>query len=60
MSTSQYFPEEKLKIVIEVLKEERLIADIASKHELPPSVIQRREKELLKSAEKVFTASNNV
>ena len=60
MPTSQYSPEEKLKIAIEVLKEERLIADIASEYELPPSVIQRWEKELLESAEKVFTASNNV
>jgi len=60
MPTSQYSPEEKLKIVIEVLKEERLIADIASEYELTPSVIQRWAKELLESAEKVFNASNNV
>ena len=30
MPRKQYTPEEKLKIVLEALKEERLIADIAS------------------------------
>ena len=41
MPKSQYSPEEKLKIVIDPLKEERLITDIASEYGLHPSVIHR-------------------
>ena len=57
MPKKQYSPEEKLKIVLEALKEERLITDIASEYGIHPSVIHRWKKELLESAEKVFAAS---
>ncbi|MCL5289602.1 MAG: transposase [Firmicutes bacterium] len=59
MSKNQYSPEEKLKIVIEALKEERLITDIASEYGVHPSVIHRWKKELLESAERVFASSKN-
>jgi transposase-like protein len=59
MPKNQYSPEEKLKIVIEALKEERLITDIASEYGVHQSVIQRWKKELLESAERVFAASKN-
>jgi transposase-like protein len=59
MPKNQYSSEEKLKIVIEALKEERLITDIASEYGVHHSVIQRWKKELLESAERVFAASKN-
>ena len=59
MPKNQYSPEEKLKIVLEALKEERLITDIASDYGIHPSVIHRWKKELLGSADKVFAASKN-
>jgi len=59
MPKNQYSPEEKLKIVLEALKEERLITDIASEYGLHPSVIHRWKKELLESADRVFAASKN-
>ncbi len=59
MPKKQYSPQEKLKIVLEVLKEERLITDIASEYGIHPSAIHRWRKELLESADKVFAASKN-
>lgn len=59
MPKKQYLPEEKLKIVIEALKEERLITDVASEYGIHPSVIHRWKKELLESADRVFAASKN-
>lgn len=47
MPKNQYSLEEKLKVVIEALKEERLITDIASDYVIHPSVIYRWKKELL-------------
>lgn len=59
MPRKQYSPEEKLQIVIEALKEECLITDIASKYGIHPSVIHRWKKELLNSANIVFAASKS-
>jgi transposase-like protein len=57
MPKNQYSPEEKLKIVIEALKEERLITDIASGYGIHPSVIHRWKRELHESADRVFAPS---
>lgn len=57
MPKKQWSPEQKLQIVLESLKEERLISDIASEHEVHSSVIHRWKKELLDSAPRVFAAS---
>jgi transposase-like protein len=59
MPKNQYSPEEKLKIVIEALKEERLITDIASGYGIHPSVIHRWKRELLESADRVFAISKS-
>ncbi len=59
MPKNQYSPEEKLKIVIETLKEERMITDIASDYGIHPSVIHRWKKELIENADKVFAASKS-
>ncbi|HHT71898.1 MAG TPA: transposase, partial [Firmicutes bacterium] len=44
MLRKRYSPQEKLQIVIEALKEESLIADIASKYGIHVSVIHRWKK----------------
>ena len=59
MPKNQYSSEEKLKIVIEALKEERLIKDIASDYGIQPSVIHRWKKELVENADQVFAASKS-
>ncbi|UNC91147.1 IS3 family transposase [Candidatus Contubernalis alkalaceticus] len=59
MPKNQYSPEEKLKIVLEALKEERLVTDIASDYDIHPSVIHRWKKELLENPDRVFAASKN-
>ena len=59
MPKKQYSPEQKLKIVIEALKEERLITDIASEYGVHTSVVHRWKKELLESADRVFAASKS-
>lgn len=59
MPKKQWSPEQKLQIVLEALKEERLISDIATEYGVHPSVIHRWKKELLDSADKVFATSKN-
>ena len=60
MSKKQWSPEQKLQIVLETLKEERLISDIASEYGVHAGVIHRWRKELLDSADKVFAPSKEV
>ncbi len=57
MPKRQYSPEEKLQIVIEALKEERLITEIAAEYGIHHSVIHRWKKELLGSADRVYNPS---
>jgi transposase-like protein len=59
MPRKQYSPEEKLKIVLEAIKEERLITDIASDYGIHSSVIHRWKRELLESADRIFAVSKN-
>ena len=54
MAKKQIPPDLKLKIVLEVLKEERHVNDIASEYEIHPSAVHRWKAELLGSADKVF------
>jgi len=57
MQKKQWSPEQKLQIVLEALKEERHIADIASEYGVHHSAIHRWKKELLDSSDKVFNTS---
>lgn len=52
MPKKQWTPEQKLNIVLEALKEERHITDIASEYGVHHSAIHRWKKELLESAGK--------
>ena len=57
MAKKQYSPEEKMQIVLEAMKEERHISDIASEYGVHHTAISRWKKELLGSADKVFNTS---
>ena len=57
MPRKQYSSDQKLKIVLEALKEERLMSDIASEYGVHPNVIHRWKKELLEGANKIFNTS---
>lgn len=59
MPRKQISPEQKLQIVLETLKEERHIADIASEYGVHYSAIHRWKKELLDGADKIFVTSKN-
>jgi transposase-like protein len=59
MPRKQYSPDQKLKIVLEALKEERLMSDIASEYGVHPNVIHRWKKELLEGANKIFNTSKD-
>ena len=59
MLKRQYSPEQKLKIVLEALKEERLMSNIASEYGVHPNVIHRWKKELLEGADKIFNTSKD-
>lgn len=57
MPKKQWSPEQKLQIVLEALREERHISDIASEYGVHHSAIHRWKKELLDGADKVFNTS---
>jgi len=50
-------PEMKLKIVLEVLKEERHVGEIAAKYEVHTSAIHRWKQELLEGADRVYAST---
>jgi len=52
-------PEQKLQAVLEALKEERHINDIASEYGVHYSAIHRWKKDLLDGADKIFAVSKN-
>ena len=51
----QYSPEFKLKVVLEALKNENTISELASKYQLFPKTIHSWRKQFLDNAELAFT-----
>lgn len=51
----QFTPEEKAKIVIEVLREEKTLNEIAAEHEIHPNLVSRRKAEFLNNAARAFS-----
>jgi len=51
---NRYTPEFKTKVVLEVLREEQTVNEIAGKHELSPVMISRWKAEFLERAPLVF------
>lgn len=47
-------PEFKAKLVVEALKEQRTVQEIAAEHDLNPNLLFKRRKEFLDHPERVF------
>lgn len=48
-------PQEKSKIVLEVLREEKTLSQIAAQYQVHPNVISRWKAEFMNNADKVFS-----
>jgi len=57
MERRQFTPEYKTKIVLEILKEESLIGEIASRENINRTQLQNWKKEFLENASRVFAQS---
>jgi transposase-like protein len=55
----KYSPEEKAKIVLEVLREENTLAEIANKYEVSQQLISRWRSEFLSNMATVFDKNTN-
>jgi len=56
MEKRRYFtPEEKAKIVIEVLREEKTLNEIAAEYEIHPNQLSRWKAEFLNNAKRAFS-----
>ncbi|WP_412102132.1 transposase [Paenibacillus larvae] len=56
---NRYTSEFKTKVVLEVLREEQTVNEIAAKYELSPVMISRWKSEFLERASMVFEKKNN-
>ena len=54
MPRSTYTPAFKTKIVLEVLREEKELGEIAAEHSLNPNMVRNWKREFLENAETVF------
>lgn len=54
-----FTPEEKTKIVLELLSEEHSLTEIAAKYEIQPAQITRWKSEFLKNASRAFSKDND-
>jgi transposase-like protein len=50
-----FTPEQKAKIVLEVLREEKTLNEIAAEYEIHPNMISRWKAEFINNAAKVFS-----
>lgn len=50
-----FAPEEKAKIVIEVLREEKTLNEIAAEHEIHPNQLSRWKAEFMSNAGRAFS-----
>ena len=55
----KYVPEEKAKIVLEVLREENTLAEIANKYDVSQQLISRWRSEFLSNMATVFDKKTN-
>lgn len=58
MKRKPHTPEEKAKLVIEVLKGERTLNEIATEHEIHPNMLTRWKKEAIEGLPSVFENDN--
>lgn len=57
MQKRQFSPEYKAKIVLEILREEHTVSEIASREEISAKQLHNWKKEFLDNAERVFAQS---
>jgi transposase-like protein len=57
MARRQYSAEYKTKLVLEILKEEKQIGEIAAEHEISPNQLRNWKREFLENATRVFSES---
>ena len=60
MAKRKYSAAFKAKIVIEALKEEKTISEIASKYGIHPQLVREWKREFIKNASKVFETQHEV
>jgi putative transposase len=54
-----YTPEQKAKVILELLKEEQTLGELATQYKVTPKTIQNWKKEFLANASKAFESDNN-
>jgi transposase len=54
----QYTPEMKAQIVLEILKEEKSLSELASEHDMHPNQLSRWKREALENFHQLFTDGN--
>ncbi len=54
-----YTPEQKAKVVLELIKEEKTLGEIATQYKVTPKTIQNWKKEFLANASRVFETDSN-
>ena len=54
-----YTPEQKAKVILELLKEEKTLGELATQYKVTPKTIQNWKKEFLANASKAFESDNN-
>jgi putative transposase len=54
-----YTPEQKAKVVLELLKEEKTLSGLATQYKVTPKTIQNWKKEFLTNASKAFESDTN-
>ena len=57
MGRRQFTPEFKTRIVLELLREEKPLGELAADHEISPNQLRNWKKEFLENATRVFSES---
>ena len=57
MGRRQFTPEFKTKIVVELLREEKPLGELAAEHEISPNQLRNWKREFLENATRVFSES---
>jgi transposase-like protein len=57
MGRRQFTPEFKTRIVLEFLREEKPLGELAAEHEISPNQLRNWKKEFLENATRVFSES---
>jgi transposase-like protein len=60
MKRRQFTPEFKTKIVLELLREEKTLSEIASEHDISPNQLRNWKNEFVENAVKVFSQNRDV